>query len=237
MTQGGAERRALVIIERASALVIIERASALVIIALAGLFASCGDWVSLGPLVECGRRCQPPRGASCEHGIAQYNRAGECACGMVADCPGYVCDPSPPIAGCYIAQYAQDGACECTVWLKEGTCGQPCAPQAPIECPTDRYEFGGNGECGCAPAVCSCGQPCLPKNPSDCYIIHQYGEDGLCVCAPVSCSVCQKNPCCDKQCGETCAISGCDGDGEACVGQCDKKSQCTQGPVDCDITK
>jgi hypothetical protein len=214
---------------------------AFVFIATLGALPSCGDWVSLGPLVECGRRCEPPYGASCEFGIAQYNRAGECVCGKVADCRGYVCKPSPPDPTCYIAQYAQDGSCECTVLVAPGTCGQPCKPEPPDEmppgCPFNRMEYDGSGACVCAPAVCPCGHPCRPTAPSDCYLLHQYDEDGQCVCAPVACSACEGNPCCHKPCGDSCSIPGCEGGAEACAGQCDKKSQCVAEQVSCNVNK
>jgi hypothetical protein len=206
-------------------------------IGLAGLFASCVDWVSLGPLVECGRRCKPPRGSACEGSVAHYNRVGECICGEVTNCPGYVCEPSPPIDWCFIAQYNKKGACECSVPLEPNACGQPCSPPAKpsspgLECDSDRFEYDGAGDCVCAPAVCPCGQPCVPLEVSTCPLLHQYNDSGECVCDAV-CDVCAGNPCCDKTCGEPCELSGCE-EGESCVGQCDKTNHCVSSQPDCD---
>lgn len=201
---------------------------------IAWLFASCGTWVTLGPLVECGRKCSPPQGAGCDLGVGQYNRSGECVCGEVRDCPGFVCEPSPPLDYCFIAQISESGKCECTVPLEPEACGQPCAPAEPTECATNRFEFNGAAECVCAPAVCPCGQPCVPLEPSPaCLILHQYNEAGLCSCAPVDCSACDGNPCCDKTCGEDCELPGCS-EGDLCVGQCNKENTCVIGVPNCD---
>jgi hypothetical protein len=214
-------------------------------IGLAGLFASCGEWIVLGPLVECGRKCRPPQGA-CELGIAQYNRIGECVCGEVADCPGYVCEPSPPIDWCYIAQFNKKGECECLVPLQTNACGQPCEPPKKTgsggsECDAgDPHQYDGRGNCVCAPAKCPCGQPCLPPGIATCPILHHYNDEGHCVCAPVNCSACDQNPCCDKTCGEPCELSVCGESGEggeggeSCIGQCDKANHCVSTQPDCD---
>ncbi|MCK6586399.1 MAG: hypothetical protein L6Q76_02335 [Polyangiaceae bacterium] len=209
----------------------------LAIIALAGLFASCADWVSLGPVVECGRPCKPPRGSACEGGIAQYNRIGECACGEAANCPGYLCEPSPPLDWCFIAQFNKNGECACSVPLEPNACGQPCSPaqassQSPA-CEAGHFEYDGAGDCVCAPAVCPCGQPCLPFEGPTCLLLHQYNDSGHCVCAPVVCSSCEGNPCCEKTCGEPCELPACE-DGETCMGQCDKANHCVSALPDCD---
>ncbi len=208
-------------------------------IGLAGLFASCGDWVRLGPLVECGKKCKPPRGAACELGIAHYNRIGDCVCGEVTNCTGYVCEPSPPIDWCFIAQWTEEGACECSVPLQPNACGQPCSPPSKPsssgpKCETNRFEYDGAGDCVCAPAVCPCGQPCLPLTLATCLLLHQYNDSGQCVCAPVHCSTCDGNPCCNKTCGEPCDLPVCENKDEGCVGQCDKTNHCVSSQPDCD---
>lgn len=194
------------------------------------LLSHCGEWVSLGPFVECGRPCALPEGAKCDAPRTEYNRFGECVCGEVWNCPGFVCRVDEP--SCFIAQYDQNGECACTVWISEGTCGQPCkpSPEAALQnCPGNRWEYDGIGRCACGPAVCPCGQPCRirPGEDTDCHVLHQYDENGFCVCGPVYCKAyCKDNPCCGKPCGAPCPLSDCEGAVAACTGQCNEKSQC-----------
>lgn len=203
------------------------------------LLTHCGEWVSLGPFIECGRSCALDINTiECPKGRGQYNRFGQCVCAIVDDCPGYACAPDEPT--CFIAQYNQHGQCACTVWIEEGACGQPCAPsgQEMIQsCPSGYFEYDGNGRCACGSAVCPCGQPCRIRNSnnSECQVLRQYDEHGICKCPPVRCNNhCMNSPCCGQMCGSSCIIPDCDPKTMDCAGQCDVNSQCVAMAMDCE---
>jgi hypothetical protein len=213
------------------------RAAVLVgVIGLAGLFASCVDWVSLGPLVECGRRCKPPRGSACEGSVAQYNRIGECICGEVTNCPGYVCEPSPPLDYCFIAHTIKKASASARSRSSRTPAASRARPRE-AELPghrmrRNRFEYDGAGDCVCAPAVCPCGQPCVPLEGSTCP-----PPPPIQRVRPVRLRRrlrrLRRKPLLRQTCGEPCELHGCE-DGESCVGQCDKTNHCVSSQPDCD---
>lgn len=202
------------------------------------LLTHCGEWVSLGPFIECGRSCALPQGALCHLGRGEYNRFGECVCADIEDCPGYVCNAEEPT--CFIAQYDQNGHCLCSVWIEPGACGQPCTPsdEAMIQgCPGDHFEYDGIGRCACGSAICPCGQPCRIRDDqqSECHVLRQYDENGICKCPPVRCkNHCSDNPCCAQMCGSICSVPDCDPKTGDCSGQCNSKNQCVAMATDCE---
>lgn len=211
--------------------------AALLALSAAFAFTSCGDWVSIGPFIQCGHACEPPPGLQCGQFGAQYSRAGRCVCAEAADCTNYPCQLSHD-SGCFVSGFDSTGRCVCVVPLEPGGCGQPCAPaELDPACPSARYEWNTAGECACAPAACPCGQVCPAPPSSDCLILHQYNAHGDCACAPVVCPACADNPCCSALCGSECLIDDCDPETESCEGFCSKTNECVKGTQLCGVPR
>lgn len=144
-----------------------------VMVMLAGLIAlsSCGDWVPIGPLAQCGERCEPQRVMQCGGADYQYNRFGDCVCAEDAVCRtspcGQICSEGGG-AGCPIfRKYDARGECvcgqvSCPGCEGEPCCGQPCGSACSIKDCVDDGKGSCAGECSetgeCHPEPAICGQ-------------------------------------------------------------------------------